>query len=211
MFSIVALYVVAALVMARSRFWTDLGPYPFFGPIASGVTDAFTLRHLHDAGDCTTAEESRGPWRRWFHHCTFHGFALCFASTTIAAVYHLVFGWYAPYSYSSLPVVLGTAGGVGLLIGPAGLLAIGRRRDPNLGDAAERGLDIPFTALLFLASLTGLVLLVLRDRGVMPALLIVHLAIVLALFLTLPYGKFVHGMYRTAALIKFSHERRGGA
>jgi citrate/tricarballylate utilization protein len=40
----------------------------------------------------------------------------------------------------------------------------------------------------------------------MPALLVVHLGIVLALFVTLPYGKFVHGMYRTAALVKFARE-----
>ena len=58
--------------------------------------------------DCTSDVEERSPWRRWFHHCTFYGFALCFASTTVAAVYHVVFGWRAPYAYTSLPVVLGT-------------------------------------------------------------------------------------------------------
>jgi len=41
--------------------------------------------------------------------------------------------------------------------------------------------------------------------------LIVHLGIVLALFLTLPYGKFVHAIYRSAALVKYALERsRGG-
>jgi citrate/tricarballylate utilization protein len=40
----------------------------------------------------------------------------------------------------------------------------------------------------------------------MPTLLIVHLAIVFALFVTLPYGKFVHGIYRAAALVKFRRE-----
>ncbi len=29
----------------------------------------------------------------------------------------------------------------------------------------------------------------------------------MALFLTLPYGKFVHGIYRFAALIKYALER----
>ena len=33
--------------------------------------------------------------------------------------------------------------------------------------------------------------------------LIVHLGCVLALFVTLPYGKFVHGLYRAAALGEF--------
>ncbi len=38
--------------------------------------------------------------------------------------------------------------------------------------------------------------------------LAVHLGFVLALFLTMPYGKFVHGMYRLAALVRYHLERR---
>jgi len=131
---------------------------------------------------------------------------LCFASTSVAALYHVGFGWRAPYPYFSLPVVLGTAGGLGLLAGPAGLFFLRRTRDQAVLDPAQRGLDESFIALLLLASLTGLVLLVLRDRAAMPALLIIHLGFVLALFLTLPYGKFVHGLYRTAALVKYASE-----
>jgi citrate/tricarballylate utilization protein len=41
--------------------------------------------------------------------------------------------------------------------------------------------------------------------------LIVHLGAVLALFVTLPYGKFVHGLYRAAALVKFARESRRNA
>jgi citrate/tricarballylate utilization protein len=40
----------------------------------------------------------------------------------------------------------------------------------------------------------------------MSVLLLVHLGAVLALFVTLPYGKFVHGLYRTLALVKFRSE-----
>ena len=168
-----------------------------------------TLRHLHGSGaDCTSAEEQRAPLRRWFHHCTFYGFLLCFASTSVAALYHTVFGWLAPYPYGSLPVLLGMAGGAGLLVGPAGLLMVRGRRDPALGDPGQRGLDESFIALLFLTSLTGFLLLALRERAVMSAVLIVHLGVVLALFVTLPYGKFVHGIYRTAALINYAMESR---
>jgi citrate/tricarballylate utilization protein len=166
-----------------------------------------TLRHLHSSGpDCTSDVDVRTPWRRYFHHCTFYGFALCFASTTVAAIYHVVFGWRAPYAYTSLPVVLGTIGGAGLLAGPLGLLAQRSRRDPELGAPAQAGLDLSFIVMLLMTSVTGLLLLALRDRGAMPALLVVHLGFVLGLFVTLPYGKFVHGIYRTAALIRFSTE-----
>ena len=41
----------------------------------------------------------------------------------------------------------------------------------------------------------------------MGALLAIHLGTVMALFLTLPYGKFVHGLYRFAALARFHRER----
>jgi citrate/tricarballylate utilization protein len=42
----------------------------------------------------------------------------------------------------------------------------------------------------------------------MGPLLIVHLGAVLALFVTLPYGKFVHGLYRVAALVLNANEER---
>jgi citrate/tricarballylate utilization protein len=39
-------------------------------------------------------------------------------------------------------------------------------------------------------------------------LLAIHLGVVMALFATLPYGKFAHGIYRSAALLKSSIEKR---
>jgi citrate/tricarballylate utilization protein len=163
--------------------------------------DVLTLRHLHVGGqDCVTALEVRTPWRRWLHHATFYGFALCFAATCVATLYHLT-GAPAPYAYTSLPVLLGTAGGVGLIVGPAGLLL--QHRDPLLSDTTERDLDRCFLVLLLLTALTGLLLLALRHGPLMGYLLVVHLGVVLALFVTLPYGKFVHGLYRAAALFQF--------
>jgi citrate/tricarballylate utilization protein len=176
-------------------------------PAWRAVRDALTLKNLHAHGaDCTYAgEELRSSLRRWFHHCTFYGFGLCFAATSVAAIYHWL-GWPAPYGYGSLPVILGTIGGFGLLIGPAGFYSIGRMRDPAAADPADRYLEHGLIILLFLSSLTGLVLLVFRETPAMAYLLIVHLGVVLALFLTLPYGKFVHGLYRVAALVKHARE-----
>jgi len=211
LFGSVFLFAVAAIGIAVSRFWRDIdgaaGPAPDGNALVHAIRDVLTLRHLHASGeDCTSAEETRAPWRRWFHHCMFYGFLLCTASTSAAAIYHTVFDWQAPYAYTSLPVVLGTAGGAGMLMGSAGLWVERRRRDRLLGDPALEGLDESFIALLFLTALTGLLLLALRERAIMSALLIVHLGVVLALFLTLPYGKFVHGIYRTAALVKYAKE-----
>jgi citrate/tricarballylate utilization protein len=213
-------FALVALGVGLSRFRRDTRRPGFFGPgtpspLGPGLPawralrDALTLKNLHGHGaDCTYGgEESRSSLRRWFHHCTFYGFALCFAATSVAAMYHWL-GWPAPYGYGSLPVILGTAGGFGLLIGPAGLYSIGRLRDPAAADSAHRNLEHGLIILLFLSSLTGLALLVFRETPAMAYLLIVHLGVVLALFLTLPYGKFVHGLYRTAALVKHAQESR---
>jgi citrate/tricarballylate utilization protein len=217
LFGGVFIFVLLAFAIGLSRFWqrppsadeTVERASATHGSRGTGsaLRDVLTLRHLHSTGvDCVSAEDTRGPWRRWFHHATFYGFMLCVASTSVAAVYHLVFGWEAPYGLTSVPVVLGTAGGVGLVVGPVGQLILRSRRDPALGDPDHGGLDDSFIVLLLLTSLTGLMLLALRGQPIMGVLLIVHLGVVLALFLTLPYGKFVHGLYRAAALVKAARE-----
>ena len=69
-------------------------------------------------------------------------------------------------------------------------------------------MNTAFIVLLLLTSLTGLALLAWRETAAMGLLLVVHLGVVMALFVTLPYGKFVHGIYRMAALIKFALESK---
>jgi citrate/tricarballylate utilization protein len=172
--------------------------------------DALTLKYLgggHGEG-CNNADDAWTLWRKRFHHFTTYGFALCFASTSVATLYHYLLGLKAPYALSSLPVVLGIVGGIGLLIGPAGLFWLKTQRHPQHGDAAQNPMDYGFIALLFFTSLTGLALMLWRDTGAMALLLAVHLGVVMALFLTMPYGKMAHGFYRCAALLKFAIEKR---
>ncbi len=212
-FGLVFLLVVIALVAGLVRFWRDTeeNASALFspGPLSQSVSDVLQLRYLAGGGDgCTYPDETPSHARRWFHHLTFYGFMLCFAATCVATIYHYGFGWKAPYALSSLPVLLGTAGGIGLLIGPAGLLWLKAKRDPVLVGAKQIGMDVGFLTLLWLSSASGLLLLALRESSAMGVLLGIHLGIIMALFVTLPYGKFVHAVYRFAALVRFHLERR---
>ncbi len=212
-FGVVSLFVLAAFIMNFVRFWPDMGAevgeFVRAGSFGRATWDALRLKYLDGGGDgCTYPDEKPSFARRRFHHLTFYGFLLCFAATCVAAIYHYVFGWSAPYPFWSLPVLLGSVGGVGLLIGPVGLLWLKAKRDPELTDTKQTGMDLAFLVLLFLSSLTGLLLLALRETAVMGLLLAAHLGVVLALLLTLPYGKFVHALYRFAALVRYHVERR---
>jgi tricarballylate dehydrogenase len=72
----------------------------------------------------------------------------------------------------------------------------------------QSAMAIAFLSMLLLTGLTGLLLLVLRSTPAMGIALAVHLGFVLALFVSLPYGKFVHGLYRFAALVRYASERK---
>ncbi len=212
-FGAVFLVAVSALFIGATKFWRDTGEdareFVQPGPFGQSVVDVLQLRYLGGGGDgCTYPDEDPAHARRWFHHATFYGFMLCFAATCVATVYHYGFGWPAPYPFLSVPVILGTVGGLGMLIGPIGLLWLRSRRDQAVWGKTHAGMDVSFLVLLFLASASGLALLAFRETVAMGVLLALHLGLVLGLFVTLPYGKFVHAVYRFAALVRFHVERR---
>jgi citrate/tricarballylate utilization protein len=213
LFGAAFLYAILALIMSVRAFWRDIGePVGMKTDARSllqAVRDAGELRYLDGGGvGCFNKDENPTDRRKIFHHLTFYGFALCFASTCVATLYHYLLGREAPYPWWDLPVVLGTLGGIGLLIGPIGLLAAKSQRDPVLADHARMGMDVAFIVMLFLTGITGLFLLLLRETDVMGPLLALHLGFVFALFITMPYGKFVHGIYRFVALVRYARERQ---
>jgi citrate/tricarballylate utilization protein len=210
-FGALGVLVLAFWCIGLARFWKEDQNRPALSvpAFAHMVKDVLTLSNLssHGAG-CTYPDERHSQMRRVFHHFTFYGFLLCFASTSVAAVYDNFFGWRAPYAYLSLPVVLGALGGIGLIVGPLGLLALKMRRDPRIVDSRQDGMDLSFIGLLLASAITGLALMMLRGTTAMSSLLAIHLAVVAALFITLPFGKFIHGIYRSAALLRNALEQR---
>jgi citrate/tricarballylate utilization protein len=211
LFGAVFLYSIFALVMGVRSFWRSIGdPVSLDGAsLWQAIRDAGKLRYLDGGGiGCYNHDERPNDRRRFYHHLTFYGFMLCFASTSVATVYHYGFGRIAPFPWWDLPVVLGTVGGIGLIFGPLGLMIAKLRRDSVMVDPARFGMEFAFLAMLFLTSATGLLLLVLRATPAMPLLLALHLGVVFALFITMPYGKFVHGIYRFVALVRYAAEHK---
>jgi citrate/tricarballylate utilization protein len=215
LFAPVFLFASLALSMGVRRFWRDITPATsgasLTPPAAQETThDVLRLKYLdggHGEG-CNNEDDAFTLSRRRAHHLTFYGFMLCFAATSLATVYHYAFGWTAPYDLPSLPKILGAIGGVSLLLGTAGLFKLNLQRHSMQGDAAQKPMDLGFIGLLFFTSLSGLALWLGRGSAALPALLAIHLGVVMALFVTLPYGKFAHGIFRTAALLRYAVEKR---
>jgi citrate/tricarballylate utilization protein len=195
-----------AMVIAGVRFWRAAGGSG--GGRAAALRDMVSLRYLGGAGHgCNDRDDRFSQTRRRLHHAMFYGFLLCFAATCLAAVYADVLGSEAPYRFLSLPVLSGTAGGLLLTVGTGGMLGLRRLADPAPTAPALAGSDLGLLLVLLLGALSGLLLLAGRGTAAMPSLLAIHVGIVLALLVLLPYSKFVHALYRALALLRWARER----
>ncbi len=194
------------------RFWRDTNrPVIKANPreaIGRAVVDVLTLRNLGGGGiGCSDHGESFSRARRRAHHCMLYGLALCFGSTTVASLYEHMLAWPAPYPVDSMPVVLGTLGGFGVIIGAGRLAWLKVTGDPIRAAGGLPGSGFAPLILLILMASSGLLLLIFRATAAMGALLAIHLGIVMSFFMLIPYSPLVHGAYRAAALLRAAMER----
>lgn len=204
------LFSLLAMGMGFLNFWRDAGVGKSGVSLRSilvSFRDAATLRYLGGSNHgCDESDQSSSARRRYLHHAMAYGFLLCFAATSVGAFYDNILGCRAPYPFLSLPVLLGTIGGIGLTVGTAGLLweKLAGDQEPRARDLL--GADAGLLILLFLIAVSGLMLLGLRGTSALGVALTIHLGVVLAFFVTMPYSKFVHSLYRTGALIRHAVE-----
>ncbi len=200
-------WVAGALLIGGVRFYraTSSAPFEWFNmrALATASWEALTLRYLGGGGDGCRYPTSRASNARvYLHSLVFGGFALTFLSTTLAAFYQDILEILPPYPLLSPPVVAGALGGMAMIVGCGGLVVLKAVADRTTGSEEMRGLDMAFLVNLGLASLTGMLLLVFRDTAAMGVLLVGHFGTLGTLYLTAPYTKFAHFVYRYAALVR---------
>ncbi|SFM38788.1 tricarballylate utilization 4Fe-4S protein TcuB [Thermodesulforhabdus norvegica] len=211
LFSLLAMWAIFGIVKGVRNLWAAMGgsagAWNSLTLHARALKNALTLEFLGGRGvGCNYPAEEFSMKRRYLHHAVFYGFLLCFGATTAAFYYHHVLGIAGPYSWFSLPVVLGTVGGFAILVGTSGLVYLKYRIDSNPSDRKSTIHDLFMLALLFLIAFSGIFLLLLRGTVLMGLLLTVHLGLVAGLFFLTPCSKFIHGIYRYAALLKNAEE-----
>ena len=205
-------YGIAVWLRGGAQFWYEtrnsLQPPGGFKAFAAAAGAAVGLRYLDGGGPgCFYPDEQPSSARRVYHSLTFWGFTCDFISTMLALIYQDIFHLLPPYALASAPVIFGAVGGVALILGTGGLIWLKVRSDPEPAGAGAKGMDYVFLMALGFVALTGMLTLILRESSAMGSLLVLHLAFIAALFLTAPYGKFVHAVYRSLALVRYEAEQ----
>ena len=191
---------VAAAVGAR-RCWTAWGEAaPRSGGLLRGLgavaTDILVHRRFERCGAARP--------RRSGHLLLVAGFVGALVTTTLLGVAMDVFGVKTPLPQGHLIKLLGNLSAVLLVVGLALLVANRARGD---GAGRTRAFDSFFLTLVTVVVLSGVGAELGRMYLPPPAALafyLVHLGTILSLFLTFPFSKFAHALYRTLAM---AHER----
>jgi citrate/tricarballylate utilization protein len=214
------LYSVVVMALAGRAYWREVSEdhdgtsRPGARPVLQAIWYAATLRYLRGGGgDCYYPVDDRpSPARRRLHAMVAYGFGLCLVSTIAAGVLQDIAGVEPPYPLLSVPVISGTIGGIGLLTGCAALLVLKARASAVTSFAQMTIKDYGLLAALAFLALSGLATLLTRDTAAFGIVLLIHMAALVESFAMAPYSKFVHLVFRFAALVRDNLERdRKGA
>jgi len=198
----VAGWVTLAATVSGVRFWRRMGDgSERRGSFLSGLWPVVGDILLHKRfGNCDNVSI-----RRWAHLALFWGFVG--AAVTSALLIYAIYVMHAelPLALGHPFKILGNVSAVLLVVG--GVLLFVSRFGINRSLIGTNAFDLFFLGVVALVIVTGVIVEVARfwlSATGASLLYTVHLGVVLTLFLTFPYSKFAHMLYRTLALV---HQR----
>ncbi len=204
----VALWVIVAAGTGAARFWKVLGAV---GPPRSGPALPALLATLGEIashrrfGLCEAARP-----RRWAHFFLMWGFVGAAVTSGLLVVALYGFGLEMPLPLDDPIKILGNLSAVLLVIGGSMLVyeRLAGRREVS---GATTAFDTFFLGVVVAVIVTGVLVEIGRFTfagEVAGWIYVLHLSAVSALFVTFPYSKFAHFVYRTLAMV---HQRMTGA
>ncbi|HEX9052612.1 MAG TPA: quinone-interacting membrane-bound oxidoreductase complex subunit QmoC [Anaeromyxobacter sp.] len=195
-----AFAVVASFVGAR-RSWTAWGAAGqrrggLVAGLAGVATDILAHRRFQRCGEARP--------RRSGHLVLVLGFLGALLTTTLLGVAMDVLEVRTPLPPGNVIKIIGNVSAVLLVVGLA-LLVANRVRGSGAGRTrAYDGFFLSLVALVILSGVGAELFRMFLPPAAAIAVYLVHLGSILTLFLTFPFSKFAHALYRTLAM---AHER----
>jgi quinone-modifying oxidoreductase, subunit QmoC len=207
-------FVMLASFMGGRRLWRALGngvsrSGSFLAQVGPVALEIATHKRF---GECGSAR-----YRRVGHLALFWGFVGAAVTSGLLIVAIYVQGEQMPLGLAHPYKVLGNVSAVLLLLG-GGILVVNRlTQEDRVG--ASTAFDWFFNGVVALVIVTGVgaeLARLLAGEGTVPATVavgvyVVHLGVVTTLFVTFPYSKFAHLVYRTVAMVHERMTREPGA
>lgn len=158
--------------------------------ILGGLYDALSHRYFAGGGaGCSYPDENGSYLRLAMHPLVLMGFIV----DLIAILFYPKMNFYVTTIY--------VAGAFMMLGGSLGLLIIKSFSDPKLAGNLMISSDIPFTSVMLLTGLTGVLFPILPGTLLMSYLFLIHVGLVAAIFIMAPFSKFLHPVFRILSLI----------
>jgi quinone-modifying oxidoreductase subunit QmoC len=196
----VAGWVMLASGIGGLRLWKLMGRHdaPRQGSFLSGLIGVVADVATHKSfGECTAK-----PSRRTGHLLLFWGFAGAAVTSGLLIVAIYVQGLPMPLPLWHPYKILGNLSAVALVVG--GVMLVANRYGSGRALISSNAFDNFFLGIVAAVIGTG-VLTELARLAEQPTwafvLYTLHLGVVMTLFLTFPYSKFAHMLYRTLALV----------
>ena len=109
-----------------------------------------------------------------------------------------IFGFVFPYQIKTFNVFIEH---VLIFIGSAALLTVKGKSDKAPENSEMSNLDYPFTVLLFLTGLTGVIFPIILGFPEWVMFFLLHDAFIFVIFLMAPFSKFIHPVFRYLSLL----------
>ena len=210
--TLILFFVVLVWLISGKKFLREVGGPSNIGlyDLTRAFFDSFGEKWFRGGGaGCNYPHrDERGSYKKMVtHSLVLYGFLLDLLATISAFVEQDFFHVLPPYPVLSMPVISGIAGGVMLIMGASLFLFFDYISSSDKGVRMTL-IDRTFLVALLLTAFTGLLVLGFRNTSLMGTLLLIHLAMVSVLFISAPYGKFVHLVYRFISIGQYHLEKR---
>ena len=195
-------YITIVMFIGGKKFWELIGQkQPRSGSFIQNLIPVLKEIVFHSRFDTCEIKSQK----RIGHLLLFYGFVGAAVASGLIIVAIYVLGSTLPLGQANLIKIFGNVSALLLMVGGIMLLSNRLKQDKSAG--ATTPFDTFFIFIILLVTFTGVMAEVARlwlDVKTACGIYVVHLGSVLCLFITIPYSKFAHILYRTLSMV---HER----